>query len=362
MDAAGHDVRVAQVREWLVARAGHDLSVTVHTGSTVVTIAAGPFLGMEEHPVSKGVFRALFSDARRASIDPDEEKFISFGAELQAVEALPGRLVLDKGVQRIEIVDLAEVGPARSDEVSWPSRTHAPAAPAASNAPVPPPPLPSVAPQPAEQVMPPAQPVMPPAAAPAATGPVFEARAKASVYGNSMGSGFFGPVNVRIEQGWMSVTGMRSSQRGVGIVIGTALWVIGAIAALFGLIVAANATGDSDMGFAFCLMGFGLLLILCGLALYFVGRARFMRGEMSTLQFPLINASGRKVRYDDNLGCLLMLFATPVIGLIVMFAMGKRIVRMSVPNDRAVGASRQMLVLKVASSAEGAALDAALRQ
>ena len=214
MDAAGHDVRVAQVREWLVARTGHDLSVTVHTGPTMVTIAAGPFLGMEEHPVSKGVFRALFSDARRASLDPDEEKFISFGAELEAVEALPDRLVLDKGAQRIEIVDLAEVAPATSEGVIWPSAAQAQPAPAPGLAP--PTPMPAAALQPL-------RPAVPPAAPPAPAGPVLDMRVKASVYGNSMGSGFFGPVNVRIEQGWMSVTGMRSSQRGVAIVIGTAL-------------------------------------------------------------------------------------------------------------------------------------------
>ena len=237
---------------------------------------------MQEHPTSKGVFRANFRDDRRISINPDGEKHISFGFELQGVDAGEHRLILGKGSQTIEITDRGAANGALAEEVVWPDE-----------APV-------------------------PLAAPAYAAP----------------------------------------PAGVG---GAALLAIGGIGLVFGLIVAGGAISGSDMGAAFCLMGVGMLFLLVGLGLYFVGRARFMRGEHATLSFPLSSAIGRKVRYDTNLGCLLMLVLTPVIGPIVMLAMGRRIVRMTVPNDRGQRPAHQMLELKVASSAEGAILDAALR-
>ncbi len=343
MDSALHDALIARISEWFSARAGHEFAVTVHTGPNVVQVAEGPLLGMEEHPVSKGVYRVLFTDARRVSVNPDEEKFVSVGFELIDVLADAGRLVLDKGAQRVEILDKQAAAFPTGDQVDWPT-----AVPVSTPVPAPAPPAPPA-------------PVASPAPVPVA-GPKLDMRMTAPIYGNAMGSGFFGPVAVRIEQGWMSVTGMRSGLKGGMIIGGTVLWIFGIIGLLFGLIVAANASGDSDMGFAFCLMGFGLLLMIIGLALYFIGRARFVgAGQTETLQFPLVNAIGSKVHYDTNLGCLLALVATPVVGLIVMLAMGKRIVRMTVPNDRGQRPARQMLVLKVASSADGAALDAVLR-
>lgn len=285
---------------------------------------------MQEHPTSKGVFRANFRDDRRISISPDEEKHISFGFELQGVDAGEHRLILGKGSQTIEITDRGAANGALAEEVVWPDEAPVPVA-------------------------------APTYAAPPAVAQAAELHLRAPVYGNSMGSGFYGPVTVRIEQGVMSVSGMRSSQRGGAVVGGAALLAVGGIGLVFGLIVAGGAISGSDMGAPFCLMGVGMLFLLVGLGLYFVGRARFMRGEHATLSFPLSSAVGRKVRYDTNLGCLLMLVLTPVIGLIVMLVMGRRIVSMTVPNDRGQRPAHQMLELKVASSAEGAILDAALR-
>lgn len=347
MDTDSHESRIARVSSWFAARSGHEFSVFMRTGDSEVPVAAGPYLGMQEHPTSKGVFRALFKDERRISVDPDQEKYISFGFELRGVDAGEHRLILDKGSQTIEVTDLGAVAVPSTDEVVWPEPvptappTTVPASPAVTSAASPAPAAPVPPTSPASQAI--------------------EMHLKAPVYGNSMGSGFYGPVTVRIEQGLMSVAGTRSNHKGGAIVGGAALLAIGGIGLVFGLIVAGGATSDSDMGAAFCLMGVGMLLLLVGLGLFFVGRARYMRGEQATLSFPLSSAVGRKVRYDTNLGCLLMLFLTPLIGLIVMLAMGRRVVRLSVPNDRGQRPANQMLELKVASSAEGAILDAALR-
>ena len=109
-------------------------------------------------------------------------------------------------------------------------------------------------------------------------------------------------------------------------------------------------------------MGVGLLMGLIGLALHFVGRSRAMRADTATLQFRLADARGRRiVRYDDNIGCLLMLLLTPIIGLIVMLAMGRRLLRLNVPDDRGMRQPYQSLVLKTLSSADGALLGQALR-
>lgn len=100
----------------------------------------GPFLRLEEHPISKGVFRALFDDSLNTGSGPDSEKFIAFGSELQGAVIESGRLVLDKGAQTIEIVDgtSANATPT-ADEVTWAPQA---APPAAAPAVVPPPPLP----------------------------------------------------------------------------------------------------------------------------------------------------------------------------------------------------------------------------
>lgn len=333
MDAAQHEANTARIKEWFEAHADSEMSVTVHTGQNSVPIAAGRFLGMEEHPVSKGVYRAQFADSRRFSLNPDEEKFISIGWELEGVQADGDRLVLDKGSQRVEIVVLAAPQETpRAEDVTWP-------APAQAT---------------------PAAPVAP---APSAPSDVVELRVRAPLYGNSMGSGFFGPVTVRIEQGWMSVTGMRAPGRNGLIVAGSLVIGMGVAGLVIGLVIAIGASSNSDMGAAFCFMGVGLLTLLTGLAMFFIGRSRAIRtGQTGTLQFRLADAGGRrKVIHDTNVGCLLMLVATPVIGLIIMLVLGKRIAHLNVPNDRGASPPRQQLVLKTFTTADGAILDRALR-
>lgn len=359
MDSAQHDALIARVNEWFAARPGHEFAVTVHTGPNVVQIAEGPFLGMQEHPVSRGVYRALFSDARRVSLNPDEEKYVAFGAELQGAETAADRLVLDKGVQRVEIVDLETAVLRSADEVNWPAAVApAPQAPVEAQAVAPPPPPPA----PPVPVQPAAPAAAPPAGPTAAHGQVFEMRANAPFYDNSYGSGFVGPVTIRIEEGWVTVTGKRSPQRTMMAMGGWALGILGIIGLAFGLVVAGNASGDSDMGFAFCLMGVGLLMLLPGLALYLVSRSKAMRSSVDSLQFRLGDVSGGVARYDSNLGCLFMLLLTPLIGLIIMLAMGRRIIRLTVRNDRPTGPARQMLAIKTNSPADGALLSQVLRR
>ncbi|HSQ22183.1 MAG TPA: hypothetical protein VLQ52_05285 [Coriobacteriia bacterium] len=381
MDSTRHDELVALVREWLEAHRGQDLSVATRTGETVVPVASGPFLGLEEHPVSKGVFRALFTDAHRVSLNPDEIKYVSFGFELEGVESGADRLVLDKGGQLIEIGIFHPDNEPRAEDVTWwddqPVAT-GPAEVPAEVAPVPLAPQPSTYPAPQPPAAPvPVAPQPPTYAAPAPPAypapssspvmqssamPATELRVRAPLYSNSMGSGFFGIVTVRIEQGWMSVTGMRSRERSLMLVFAAFFLVLGVVGIVPGLIIAINAVSDSDMGAAFCFMGVGLLMGLIGLALHFVGRSRAMRADTATLQFRLADARGRRiVRYDDNIGCLLMLLLTPIIGLIVMLAMGRRLLRLNIPDDRGMRQPYQSLVLKTLSSADGALLGQALR-
>ena len=378
MDTARHDELVALVREWLDVHRGQDLLVTNRTGETVVPVSAGPFLGLEEHPVSKGVFRALFNDAHRVSLNPDEIKYVSFGFELEGVEPGSDTIVLDKGSQLIEIGVLHPTDQPRAEDVTWWDGQPVAPTPAAVDAevtPLPPAPQPPAYPAPQLPVAPvpqaptyaaPAPPAYPaPSSSPvmqSSAMPATELRVRAPLYSNSMGSGFFGIVTVRIEQGWMSVTGMRSRERSLMLVFAAFFLVLGAVGIVPGLIIAVNAVSDSDMGAAFCFMGVGLLMGLIGLALHFVGRSRAMRADTATLQFRLADARGRRiVRYDDNVGCLLMLLLTPIIGLIVMLAMGRRLLRLNVPDDRGMRQPYQSLVLKTLSSADGALLGQALR-
>lgn len=349
MDAAQHEANTARIKQWFGAHKDSEMSVTVHTGQNSVPIAAGRFLGLEEHPVSKGVFRAQFADSRRFSLNPDEEKFISIGWELEGVQADGDRLVLDKGSQRVEIVVLAAPQETpRAEDVTWPAPAQAAPAPVVAPAVPPVPPV--------------AQPPAPPAPA-APPSDVVELRVRAPLYGNSMGSGFHGQVTVRIEQGWMSVTGMRTPGRSGLVVAGSLVIAMGIAGLVIGLVIAFGATGNSDMGAAFCFMGVGLLTLLIGLAMFFIGRSRAIRtAQMGTLQFRLSDAGGRrKVIHDTNVGCLLMLVATPVIGLIIMLVLGKRIAHLNVPNDRGASPPRQQLVLKTFTTADGAILDRALR-
>lgn len=49
--------------------------------------------------------------------------------------------------------------------------------------------------------------------------------------------------------------------------------------------------------------------------------------------------SAVRVGFDWDLGCGLMLLATPIIGLIVLFALGKRVVKMRAPFDPSANAA-----------------------
>lgn len=208
---------------------------------------------------------------------------------------------------------------------------------------------------------PPQSPIAPPGAPPAyQSAPVhandLSMTVRAPLYGNAMASGFFGDVRLDIAQGWVTMTGMRARVKGQILVGGMLLLVLGALGLLFG--IALSTDPDSEHMGAICGMS-SLLMIAIGLALYLVGRSRVMRsGEQATVRFELARARGRRVRYDSNLGCLLMLVATPVVGLIVMLAMGRRVVRMSAPI--APDGRDQVVTLRARSSADGAVLDRAL--
>lgn len=181
-------------------------------------------------------------------------------------------------------------------------------------------------------------------------------------YSNALnGSKFSGIVKVCIEDGAVTVTGTRSTDSGIAFTSGVLLLVFGAIGLVFGLVIAGNAQGDSDMGMAFACMGPGLLMLLSGIALYVFGHRRATQGETDTVRFDLAQARGRKVRYDADTGCLWSLLVSPLIGLIIMLVRGRRLVRMTIPADPGSKARRQNLVLKTLSAADGAILDRALR-
>jgi len=90
---------------------------------------------VQEHPTRKGVLRANFRDDRRISINPDGETHISFGFELQGVDAGEHRLILGKGSQTIEITDRGAANGALAEEVVWPDEASVPVAAPAYAAP-----------------------------------------------------------------------------------------------------------------------------------------------------------------------------------------------------------------------------------
>ena len=55
-----------------------------------------------------------------------------------------------------------------------------------------------------------------------------------------------------------------------------------------------------------------------------------------------------------------MLLLSIPIGLIVMLAMGRRVLRMNVPDDTSPKRSRQIVILKTFSTADGALLQQAI--
>lgn len=365
---------VASVVEWFRTRIGDSMTVQVITGDETRTVATGPLLALEEHPTSPGVYRAIFDDSLSGGAGATQ--FVAFGHEVVGAEMGDAEVTLDKGTQRIHVTDhprAQTATPVSAEDVVWPEeqRAQPPGPPVVAP---PPPPAPPVAPPPLTPpappvapplLTPPAPPVAPPVAPPPLALPYQPApvaadgltmTVSAPLYGNAMASGFFGDVNLDIRQGWVTITGMRARQKGQMLVGGMLLLVLGVLGLLLGVTLSTNP--DSEHMGAICGMS-SLLMIAIGLALYLVGRSKVIRsGERATVQFELSRARGRRVRYDSNLGCLLMLVATPVIGLIVMLAMGRRVVRMSAPI--APDGRDQVITLRARSSADGAVLDRAL--
>jgi hypothetical protein len=414
VDASEHNELVWRVKEWFESRAGHDMSVQSHMGSNSTYIATGPFLRVEKHPTAEGVYRALFDDSLTAGSNAPPA-FVAFGWELQDVQASADGLTLEMGSQRVEILDRSAPARPTAAEVEWPSEAtiEAPAQPEAAMpivtlpAPPPPPPPPPVAPETSDEdafwtqhepmesasgpeiVAPPPPP--PPVYAPPAPVPAYpppppshvaplpayvapaagypapspqglDLQVDAPLYSNCFGSRFFGPIAMHVEQGWMTLIGRRTPEgfrSSANLLVGgTMLLVFGGIALALG-ITAFAYDGSAESPITQAVLIGGLLMLIPGLVMRLVAAPRLRQGDVETVQFPLPVMGDRRVRYDSNLGCLLMLFATPVIGLIIMLVMGRRIASLSAPIGS--GGANVVAVLKTRSSADGGILDVALR-
>lgn len=369
MDEHSHDELVTQVRTWFTSRSGDPMTVTVMADDESRVIAAGPFLRMEEHPSSKGNYRALFDDSLTGGAGAT--RFFAFGYELQDVEVAENHLMLDKGSQCIEIVDHARSeGRPNADELVWPDPdpTETPTPPhtqhQASPLPVPAPPTvaatmtpqaPAPPPRPSAPIGAPA----PPGAETSVAPDFLSVTMKAPMYGNSglLGSGFYGDVNVQVQQGSMTVSGPLSSG-GSNMLVGGALSIVLSVIGLaLGVAISTDATSE-HLG---AVLGMASLVgLAAGLALHFFGRARTKAtGRNATVQFPLSSARGLRARYDTNSGCLWMILLTPVIGLVIMLVMGRRTFRISAPLGPNGG--RRTLLLKARNDVDAAMLNQALR-
>lgn len=153
------------------------------------------------------------------------------------------------------------------------------------------------------------------------------------------------------------MTGLRSS-KGHGLLVGGMFLVV---LNVLGVLLAVAISTDPSSEHIGALIGMASLVFLAiGVALYLVGRSTVKRNAVyDEVRFALAQARGRKVGFDTNLGCLLSVFLSPLIGLIVMFIRGRRVVRMTAP----IGPSgkKQRLALKARSASDGAVLDRALR-
>lgn len=119
MDANDHAVLIARTRDWLDTRVGHPMSVKVHSGGHTEYVASGPYLRLEEQSAAPGVYRAIFDDSLASGPDAPP-KCVVFGAELHGVSASAERLLLDKGMQQVEIADLTTGAAAvTADDVWW---------------------------------------------------------------------------------------------------------------------------------------------------------------------------------------------------------------------------------------------------
>jgi hypothetical protein len=393
VDASEHNELVWRVKEWFESRAGHDMSVQSHMGSNSTYIATGPFLRVEKHPTAEGVYRALFDDSLTAGSNAPPA-FVAFGWELQDVQASADGLTLEMGSQRVEILDRSAPARPTAAEVEWPTALPEVVTPVVPPSPPPPPPPLPVAPEPANedafwtqeeptesasgpQVIAPLAPAPPPPpayappasahaapvpASPQPSPPVLDLQVDAPLYSNCFGSRFFGPIAMHVEQGWMTLIGRRTPEgfrSSANLLVGgTMLLVFGGIALALG-ITAFAYDGSAESPITQAVLIGGLLMLIPGLVMRLVAAPRLRQGDVETVQFPLPVMGDRRVRYDSNLGCLLMLFATPVIGLIIMLVMGRRIASLSAPIGS--GGANVVAVLKTRSSADGGILDVALR-
>jgi hypothetical protein len=393
VDASEHNELVWRVKEWFESRAGHDMSVQSHMGSNSTYIATGPFLRVEKHPTAEGVYRALFDDSLTAGSNAPPA-FVAFGWELQDVQASADGLLLEMGSQRVEILDRSAPARPTAAEVEWPTALPEVVTPVVPPSPPPPPPPLPVAPEPANedafwtqeeptesasgpQVIAPLAPAPPPPpayappasahaapvpASPQPSPPVLDLQVDAPLYSNCFGSRFFGPIAMHVEQGWMTLIGRRTPEgfrSSANLLVGgTMLLVFGGIALALG-ITAFAYDGSAESPITQAVLIGGLLMLIPGLVMRLVAAPRLRQGDVETVQFPLPVMGDRRVRYDSNLGCLLMLFATPVIGLIIMLVMGRRIASLSAPIGS--GGANVVAVLKTRSSADGGILDVALR-
>jgi hypothetical protein len=171
-------------------------------------------------------------------------------------------------------------------------------------------------------------------------------------------------VTLRLEQGWMSITGKRSATNGPGYMMtaGTLLIVFGALAFLLAAVAAGSSDDPRDTPITIAVFLASLVMLAPGIVLRAVGQSRAGKAPVSTLQFRLAEAKGDRVHYDDNVGCLLMLLLSIPIGLIIMLAMCRRMLRMNVPDDTSPNRSRQIVVLKTLGTADGALLQQAIAQ
>lgn len=352
-----HGRLVGVINEWFASRTQHQMTVKAHTGDHNEFVATGPFVGVEEHPSSPGVYRLLFDDSLTAGPGPDAVKYVAFGHELQDVYAEPARLVLDKGAQRIEILDRSVPVTAElltADDVEWPEAV----APAVA---APMPAATAAASAPAAAVAAPAAaaPAAVPMAAPAqrtSEAPPFQLVAR--LYDNSLASGLVGPIEMRIADGVVSLVGRRLPSRAAGwlLVAGNLLLIPGAILALIG---AATIVLDTQDAPSMPLLVLGMLLTLGGVVLRIAGGMKARDALPVEITFPLSQVRRAGVHYDTNLGCGLSVILSPIIGLGVMLGMGRRVVRMRAP----VGFSgdTRSLVLRARSTADGVLIDRALR-
>lgn len=392
MDEQTHRGHIDSVRDWFGRRQGRPVSVEVVTPAmsgadeTRVHKVLGPLAAIEEHPAHPGVFRAVFDGSADPAAD-GAAPWVGLGYEVVDVSAGPDSLiVVSGGGQRIEIRDpVAQAAAPSADEVEWATPAFLPPAPPAPPAPPvapPAPPAPPVAPPPAPPVAPPAPPAPPvapppqppassvaavgaPVPAPVAPAPGYapagtEFHVKAPVYSNALQSNFFGDATIRVDGDRISVTAARSSSRSGGMVMvgGVLLLVLSIIGLAIGF-TAGTYDNDFSNPITMAVLGVSGAVFLLSIAMYFIGRGNAAQGDLETVTFLKAQARGRKVSYDTNLGCLLSLPLTPVIGIIVMFAMGRRIVKMSAPIGPA--GEKRILVLRARSAADGAMLNAALR-